>query len=523
MFRRALILILFFILAVSALPAHTTRAQDPCAGLVERRLSIGGGSKVISQYGLSLKNQPATGNAGSTEVALLAYGSMATVLDGPKCNYGYIWWQLQLSDGTTGWAAEGNNAEYFMEPTQIGLYVYIPSADGAQLTRYFVTPDAFASQGTVFTIPPVNNSVGSVWQQVEVDRLGAALAEIQANCPDKLTGTPWETTATLDEALTVAVPPLTYDSYPSPDGDKLVLVRHFLLDMPRCTTVVPEKIGMSQVSVLSADGTETVLFPYPQHGTGPASVDTYTLNAPEKPNVYLDEVAWSPDSKYIAFVAAYLDQCGSIGGCYRFHIYIQNLETGQLYVVGEGRHVSWTQGSARINYFRLITEAENKQVAHLYSMRPDGTDRQELGLPGGAVYLSTQQKALDFPWNDGGSRVMVGNAGVLEAMLFNLADRSFSSPVLVPDVASELNRLAITLIKGEKSILWTTIRGDFVVQNVNTGEWTKLNSQLGSTGVAPLRVRSFGGGSKALIEMINGTAYVLDVEADTLAQVMVKQ
>ncbi len=57
---------------------------------------------------------------------------------------------------------------------------------------------------------------------------------------------------------------------------------------------------------------------------------------------------------------------------------------------------------------------------------------------------------------------MVGNAGVAEVMLFDLADRSFTTPVLLPDLMPQPNRLSVHLIHGEKTYFWTTIRGEFV-------------------------------------------------------------
>jgi hypothetical protein len=52
----------------------------------------------------------------SEQVTLMAEGTPFTVLDGPTCADGYRWWQLQLDDGTTGWAAEASTDTYFLEP-----------------------------------------------------------------------------------------------------------------------------------------------------------------------------------------------------------------------------------------------------------------------------------------------------------------------------------------------------------------------------------------------------------------------
>jgi hypothetical protein len=522
--RRALFTgLLILVIGVIGLPAHSAtapvRAQNPCEGLVTPRLTIGGSARVTSPYGLSLKNQPMTGAAGATEVMLMAYGSVATVLDGYRCNLGYIWWELSLPDGSSGWAAEGDKSGYFMEPYTVGLHLYRRNADGTQIAHYFVTPDGAAQLQGVFTIAPVTATPRDAWQEVEIERLGQALDSLRSLCPARLAGTPFAN-VDLDGALSLALPPLEYDFYPSPDGTRLLLVRHLHLLLPRCDTVVPERVGISRVSVLDASGAETLLFPFPQHGSVPASEDRYAPGEPDAWNVYLDEVTWSPQGKYIAFVAAYRDQCSG-QPCYRFQLYISNLDTGQLYILGEGRHVGWTNGGEGINVFRLVTGEDGRQVARLFTMRPDGNDRQEIWLPGGAVYVSDSQQGLGLPWNDSGARVMVANAGMGEVMLFNLSDRAFTPAITVPDLMPQPNRLSVDLIQGETAFLWTTIRGEFVTQNVHTGDWVPLHSDLATTGVAPVRVRPFATGSKALVEMADGTVYVLDINTDQLIPVAI--
>ena len=516
--RRALLSIVVILLVFTGpIFSPPAQAQDPCAGLVAPRLSIGGNGRVTSGYGVSLKDKPMTGAAGASEVTLMPFDTVITLVDGPRCNLGYVWWQMQLPDGTVGWAAEGDDTDYFIEPYTVGLHMYWKRPDGAQITHYFVTPDGMAHLQGFFNVAPVESTPRETWQQVEIDLLGQALDTLRANCPDRLAGTIWEGAETLADALGLPLPPLEYDFYPAPTGDRLLLVRHLHLLLPRCDTVIEERVGISNVSLLYADGTETLLFPFPQHGSVPPSEDRYVPGEPDTWSVYLDEVLWSPQAKYIAFVAAYRDQCSS-QACYRFHVYVWNTETSQLYVPGEGRHLGWTNAGEGINFFRLISESD-RQVAHLYTMRPDGAARQEIWLPGGAVYLSTEQQGLDFPWNASGTRVMVGNAGLAEVMLFDVGDRSFSPVILVPDKMPQVNLLAVYPVEGETALLWATIRGEFAVQNVRTGDWAELQSEVASTGVAPTLVRPFGTGDKALVELADGKSFILDFETDQIAPV----
>jgi hypothetical protein len=519
MFYPQRLICLFAVLALIGLviPVVGASAQNPCDGLVAPRLSVGGAARVIAPYGLSLKNRAATGAAGASEVALLAYGTVATVTDGFVCNYGYVWWQLRLPSGASGWAAEGADTDYFMEPYAVGLSAYRLSSDGAQLVHFFVTTDGAAQRRGAFDLPPISGTPQTMWQQVEIDALAQALDTVRVSCPARLTDTPFAG-LTNEQALQLPLSGSEYDYYPSPDGSGIVLVRHLHLRVPRCDTVVPERVGISMVSVLDEAGTETVLFPYPQHGSVPNSVDRYDGTEPSEFNVYFDQVTWSPQGKYVAFVAAYRYACNR-QDCYRFQMYISNLETGQLYVLGEGRHLGWTNGGEGINFFRVVAAEGGQRIPQLYTARPDGTQRQDIWLPGGAIYVSDTQQSLDLPWTESGSRVMVLNAGGAEVMLFNLADKTFTPPVTIPDRAPQENRLAVYPIRDETDFLWITIRGEFVIQNVQTGAWTDLQSDLASTGIAPIRARPFATGDQVLIEMADGTAYALDINADTLRPV----
>ncbi len=200
--RNLLTLALLVILVLlSALPAHltplapvaTASAQSPCDGLIEPRLQNGGQARVITTYGLSMKNEPRTGAAGAVEVALLTYDTVVTVTGGYTCNLGYLWWPLQLPDGTSGWAAEGGTAgDYYMEPVTVGLHSFVTRDDGATLDHYWVTPDGAAELRGTISVTPVETTPADSWQLVEVNRLRELLDDARNACPDRLTGTEFE-------------------------------------------------------------------------------------------------------------------------------------------------------------------------------------------------------------------------------------------------------------------------------------------------------------------------------------------
>lgn len=512
------LLIVCLSLLLAAPAPGSVQAQDPCDGLVPPRLAEGGYARVTAPYGVSLKDGPRTGAAGGVEVTHLPLATTVTVTGAYRCNFGYRWWPVALASGVTGWAAEGNSAEYFMEPYTVGLHVFRRLDRGARLARYFVTPDGSAALLGVIEVGAVEATPAQVWQPVELQRLDALLSEARADCPERLAGTPFAEADTLETARQLPLPPLDYDLYPAPGGERLVLVRHLRLDVPRCDTVLREPVGISRVIVLAADGMQIELFPFPQHGSIPESSDWYAPGEPSLLNVYLEDVLWSPDERLIAFSVAYRDtDCN--GTCYRFHLYVWNLETGQLYAPGEGRHPGWTGGGSGLNFFRLVRDTDGRPSARLFTARAEGSDRQEIWLPGGAVYVSDTQQALGLPWNPGGTRLMVANAGAGEVMVLNVADRAFTPPVRVPDLMPPVNRFSVHLVQGETVFLWTTIRGDFVTQAVETGRWDELASTVATTGSPVAAVRPFGPVNTALVELAGGSAYVLDFAADTLVPV----
>jgi predicted outer membrane repeat protein len=79
------------------------------------RLQLGLRARVAFTDGTAsrLRAEP---NTQATEVTLMPEGTEFNLIGGPMCANSYRWWQLQLDDGTTGWAAEASNTDYFIEP-----------------------------------------------------------------------------------------------------------------------------------------------------------------------------------------------------------------------------------------------------------------------------------------------------------------------------------------------------------------------------------------------------------------------
>jgi predicted outer membrane repeat protein len=82
------------------------------------QLAIGTLARVNFTTGapLRLRTEP---NVEAAEIQQMLEGTEFNIISGPACDNAdsyYRFWEVQLGDATTGWAAEANNSEYFMEP-----------------------------------------------------------------------------------------------------------------------------------------------------------------------------------------------------------------------------------------------------------------------------------------------------------------------------------------------------------------------------------------------------------------------
>ena len=84
-----------------------------CPGTPISQVAVGDQARVSFTDGTPLRLRDAPGG---TWVRDMAEGTQFTIIGGPQCQGNYTWWQVQLSDGQTGWSAEGDSGGYFMEP-----------------------------------------------------------------------------------------------------------------------------------------------------------------------------------------------------------------------------------------------------------------------------------------------------------------------------------------------------------------------------------------------------------------------
>lgn len=87
-----------------------TDAGPECAGLPVPRLRIGIQGIVADTTANRVR---ATPSLGAQEVASIPPNGIFTVLGGPTCADGYVWWQVEYN-GQVGWTAEGDSSKYWL-------------------------------------------------------------------------------------------------------------------------------------------------------------------------------------------------------------------------------------------------------------------------------------------------------------------------------------------------------------------------------------------------------------------------
>ncbi|NDJ75317.1 MAG: SH3 domain-containing protein, partial [Chloroflexi bacterium] len=101
---------------VNAAVGDAVQAPDQpvsCPGALAPRLTVGEQARVTFTDGqpLNVRNSPA-----GQVVTQIQEGTVMTVAGGPQCGNSILWWQVGLPNNLTGWAAEGADAVYFLEP-----------------------------------------------------------------------------------------------------------------------------------------------------------------------------------------------------------------------------------------------------------------------------------------------------------------------------------------------------------------------------------------------------------------------
>jgi WD40 repeat protein len=142
-----------------------------CTGAPPGRLEIGQRARVTFTDGLPLRLRS---YPGETIIENMAEGLEFDIIGGPLCLDGFTWWQLELDSGVTGWSAEGDSDDYYIEPLlsfdapaasldiSISGTVWHDICDNDTNSTGFCTTDAadlFIGDGFRATVEPVISDV----------------------------------------------------------------------------------------------------------------------------------------------------------------------------------------------------------------------------------------------------------------------------------------------------------------------------------------------------------------------------
>lgn len=89
--------------------------MQACDGALVTRLQNSEDACVVPLSGSALRFRSEPGFGEESVIGFLESGQRLDILEGPVCEDGYFWWRLSTSEGETGWAAEGDDRQYFLE------------------------------------------------------------------------------------------------------------------------------------------------------------------------------------------------------------------------------------------------------------------------------------------------------------------------------------------------------------------------------------------------------------------------
>ena len=95
---------------------YTVVSWQPCPDASLSQLARNMNGWVAQQIPPSGKLRSAVGDQAET-IENLNPGETFQILDGPTCQDGQVWWQIQTADGQQGWASEGQGNQPFLKST----------------------------------------------------------------------------------------------------------------------------------------------------------------------------------------------------------------------------------------------------------------------------------------------------------------------------------------------------------------------------------------------------------------------
>lgn len=93
-------------------PTQPGAGDVECLGVPPARLAVGGQGRVTPGLPNKIRSAPSTSAA---QVGSIPGEGIFSVIGGPECVDGFLWWQVSY-EGTMGWTASGGGGEYWVEP-----------------------------------------------------------------------------------------------------------------------------------------------------------------------------------------------------------------------------------------------------------------------------------------------------------------------------------------------------------------------------------------------------------------------
>lgn len=89
----------------------------PFAGCAVSQLHVGDSAYVNFETGsVSMRTEPVGKLADATVVRKLGTGEIVHIIDGPKCDLGWVFWEVRTVNSEYGWLPEGDGTEFFIVP-----------------------------------------------------------------------------------------------------------------------------------------------------------------------------------------------------------------------------------------------------------------------------------------------------------------------------------------------------------------------------------------------------------------------
>ncbi len=93
-------------------PVVDAPSTGDCMGAPPPRLTVGETGRVTPGVPNNVRSSP---SLSAPEIGDIPGEGVFSVLEGPVCTDGYLWWKVD-HNGLVGWTASGNGAEYWVEP-----------------------------------------------------------------------------------------------------------------------------------------------------------------------------------------------------------------------------------------------------------------------------------------------------------------------------------------------------------------------------------------------------------------------